>query len=193
MLAARPSWSNRPSAITSSAAACRPRSFLRMPSRAKPTTRCKCSAHFDESFLLLERVHMYAHRTARRAMLGLLLASTVGAIALPALAQDAGYQAAIANPARTDEDRKADAKRKPAEFLAFAKVRPGMNVLDVSAGGGATSALLAAAVGPSGKVYAQSPNPRPSWTPAPRPCPTSSPCSRPSTIRCRPARRRWTW
>jgi predicted methyltransferase len=104
---------------------------------------------------------MHAHRTARRAVLGLLLASTMGAIALPALAQDAGYQAAIANPARTDEDRKADAKRKPAEFLAFAKVRPGMNVLDVSAGGGATSALLAAAVGPSGKVYAQSPKPSP--------------------------------
>jgi len=104
---------------------------------------------------------MHAHRPARRAVLGLLLASTMGAIALPALAQDAGYQAAIANPARTDEDRKADAKRKPAEFLAFAKVRPGMNVLDVSAGGGATSALLAAAVGPSGKVYAQSPKPSP--------------------------------
>src|SRR5450830_1501319 len=91
---------------------------------------------------------MHAHRPARRAVLGLLLASTMGAIALPALAQDAGYQAAIANPARTDEDRKADAKRKPAEFLAFAKVRPGM-------------ALLAAAVGPSGKVYAQSPKPSP--------------------------------
>ena len=104
---------------------------------------------------------MHAHRTARRTVLGLLLASTMGAIALPALAQDADYQAAIANPARTDEDRKADAKRKPAEFLAFAKVRPGMKVLDVSAGGGATSALLAAAVGPSGKVYAQSPKPSP--------------------------------
>jgi predicted methyltransferase len=104
---------------------------------------------------------MHAHRTVRRAILGLLLASTFGAIALPAAAQDAGYAAAIANPARTDEDRKADAKRKPAEFLAFAKVRPGMNVLDVSAGGGATSALLAAAVGPGGKVYAQASKPSP--------------------------------
>ncbi len=104
---------------------------------------------------------MHAHRTVRRSILGLLLASTVGAIALPASAQDGGYAAAIANPARTDEDRKADAKRKPAEFLAFAKVRPGMNVLDVSAGGGATSSLLAAAVGPSGKVYAQASKPSP--------------------------------
>ncbi|MBC7453126.1 MAG: class I SAM-dependent methyltransferase [Massilia sp.] len=66
------------------------------------------------------------------------------------------YQAAIASPARSDDDRKGDAKRKPAEFLAFAKVRPGMLVLDMATGGGATAALLALAVGPSGTVWAQS-------------------------------------
>ena len=67
------------------------------------------------------------------------------------------YQAAIASPSRTDADRKDDAKRKPAEFLAFAQVRPGMKVLDVVTGGGATSELLALAVGPTGEVWAQSP------------------------------------
>ena len=104
-----------------------------------------------------------AYLTARRACSSLILASTLGAMlaSAPAIAQDSGYQAAIASPARTDDDRKGDAKRKPAEFLAFAKVRPGMNVLDVSAGGGATSALLAAAVGPKGTVYAQTPKPAP--------------------------------
>lgn len=76
-------------------------------------------------------------------------------------AASARYQAAIANPARTDDDRKGDAKRKPAEFLAFAKVRPGMKVLDVSTGAGATSALLAAAVGPGGEVWAQGATPSP--------------------------------
>lgn len=65
------------------------------------------------------------------------------------------YQAAVTSAARTDEDRKTDDKRKPAEFLAFAQVRPGMKVLDLAAGGGTTSALLAAAVGPSGEVWAQ--------------------------------------
>ena len=77
--------------------------------------------------------------------------------------QDAAarYQAAIANPARSADDRKGDARRKPAEFLAFAKVRPGMKVLDVSAGAGATSALLAAAVGPGGEVWAQVAKPSP--------------------------------
>ena len=102
-----------------------------------------------------------AYLTARRACCALVLAATSGAISAPVFAQQNTYQAAIANPARTEDDRKADAKRKPAEFLAFAKVRPGMNVLDVSAGGGATSALLAAAVGPKGMVLAQSPKASP--------------------------------
>lgn len=102
-----------------------------------------------------------AYQTARRACSVLLLASTLGAFAPSVFAQDSIYQAAIANPARTDEDRKGDARRKPAEFLAFAKVRPGMNVLDVAASGGSTAALLAAAVGPSGMVWAQSSKPSP--------------------------------
>ena len=73
----------------------------------------------------------------------------------------AQYQAAIDNPARTTDDRKSDAKRKPAQFLAFAQVRPGMKVLDVAAGGGTTAALLAAAVGPKGTVWAQNAKPSP--------------------------------
>ena len=88
----------------------------------------------------------------------LLLACCAAALAAPACASpelEKQYKAAIANPARTDDDRKGDAKRKPAEFLQFAKVRTGMKVLDVSAGAGATSALLAAAVGPTGEVWAQ--------------------------------------
>jgi predicted methyltransferase len=71
------------------------------------------------------------------------------------------YQAAIANPARTDADRETDAKRKPAEFLAFAQVRPGMKVLDLAAGSGTTAALLAAAVGSTGEVWAQVPKAAP--------------------------------
>ncbi|MET0856209.1 MAG: hypothetical protein ABWY27_05625, partial [Telluria sp.] len=105
---------------------------------------------------------MHQHRFARH-LFHALLAACAAVLAAPVLAQDAAaqYKAAIANPARLDDDRKADAKRKPAEFLAFAKVRPGMKVLDVAAGGGATSALLAAAVGPTGQVWAQSAKPSP--------------------------------
>jgi predicted methyltransferase len=68
-------------------------------------------------------------------------------------------RAAMENPIRTDRDRQMDASRKPAEFLAFAQVGPGMRVLDVSAGAGYTTQIMALAVGPTGKVWAQSPNP----------------------------------
>ena len=64
-------------------------------------------------------------------------------------------RAVVANPIRTDQDRRMDASRNPAEFLPFTGVAPGMMVLDVSAGGGYTSQLLALSVGPSGKVWAQ--------------------------------------
>jgi len=48
-----------------------------------------------------------------------------------------------------------DASRRPAEFLPFTMVKPGMQVLDVAAGGGYTSQLMALSVGPTGKVWAQ--------------------------------------
>jgi predicted methyltransferase len=68
-------------------------------------------------------------------------------------------QAVIASPIRTDQDRRMDASRKPAQFLPFTGVEPGMVVLDVSAGGGYTSQLLALSVGPEGKLFAQRPAP----------------------------------
>lgn len=68
-------------------------------------------------------------------------------------------QAAIADPIRTDQDRRMDASRNPAEFLPFTGVEPGMMVLDVSAGAGYTSQLLALSVGPGGKLFAQRPAP----------------------------------
>ena len=69
------------------------------------------------------------------------------------------YQKVIASPIRTDQDQRMDASRHPAEFLPFTQVQPGMRVLDVSAGAGYTSQLLALAVGPAGMVWAQTPNP----------------------------------
>lgn len=84
-----------------------------------------------------------------------LVAAVMAACVLPsASAQFTAFQGAIEHKAR-EGDRKDDAKRKPAEFLAFAQVKPGMQVLDVAAGGGSTSQLLALAVGERGTVYAQ--------------------------------------
>ena len=97
-------------------------------------------------------------RFAATLMLGALAACTT----LPgddARTAAARYDAVIASPLRTDQDRRMDAPRHPAEFLAFTQVKPGMRVLDVSTGGGYTSQLLALAIGPGGTLYAQAPNP----------------------------------
>jgi predicted methyltransferase len=62
----------------------------------------------------------------------------------------------VGSPDRSAADRKNDLRRKPEEMLAFIGVRPGMLALDISAGGGYTTELIARAVGPAGRVYAQS-------------------------------------
>src|SRR5436190_13868472 len=67
----------------------------------------------------------------------------------------------VASPDRSDADRANDRRRKPELMLAFIGVRPGMVAMDLSAGGGYTTELLARAVGPSGKVYGQSAPPDP--------------------------------
>jgi predicted methyltransferase len=61
----------------------------------------------------------------------------------------------VAAPDRTDDDRKLDAGRKPAELLRFIDLRPGMRVGELFAGGGYTTELLVRAVGPTGVVYAE--------------------------------------
>jgi len=72
---------------------------------------------------------------------------------------DDTYRAMLASPVRIDRDRTFDERRHPVELLQFAGVRPGMRVLDIATGGGYTSQLLALAVGPSGKLWAQTPQP----------------------------------
>jgi predicted methyltransferase len=74
------------------------------------------------------------------------------------------YRAIVADPVRTEADRTMDARRHPVELLQFAQVRPGMQVLDIVAGGGYTSQLLALAVAPGGKVWAQAGTPNPTLT-----------------------------
>ena len=74
------------------------------------------------------------------------------------------YRAIVADPVRTERDRGMDARRHPEELLQFAQVRPGMQVLDIVAGAGYTSQLLALAVAPGGKAWAQSATPSPTLT-----------------------------
>lgn len=73
------------------------------------------------------------------------------------------YRQAIASPVRTNDDRAADARRNPLAFLQFAGVKPGMQMLDVSAGDGYTTQLLALVGGTGGTVWAQMPSMRPGF------------------------------
>ena len=67
------------------------------------------------------------------------------------------YAALIAAPDRSAADRDADKRRDPLPILKFAAPRPGMNVLDMGAGGGYSTELMARAVAPNGVVYGQYP------------------------------------
>lgn len=64
------------------------------------------------------------------------------------------YRAIVAAADRAAADREMDARRNPEQMLVFIEVRPGMRALDMGAGGGYTTELLARAVGPQGRVYA---------------------------------------
>jgi predicted methyltransferase len=86
----------------------------------------------------------------------------VGAAAL--FANDSGrtqpspdYAAILAALDRSDADLQADKRRNPIPLLEFAGLRPGMKVLDMGAGGGYSSELIARVVAPDGVVYAQNP------------------------------------
>jgi predicted methyltransferase len=58
---------------------------------------------------------------------------------------------------RTEEDRRIDPGRRPAELLTFLRIEPGMRVGELAAGAGYTAELLARAVAPNGIVYAENP------------------------------------
>tara|TARA_A100001391_G_scaffold139407_4_gene97681 strand:- start:4854 stop:5642 length:789 start_codon:yes stop_codon:yes gene_type:complete len=67
------------------------------------------------------------------------------------------YMQAVTDISRGD-DQQYDAKRKPAELLAFAQIDKGEVVGDYIMGGGYVTRLLATAVGADGKVYAFQPS-----------------------------------
>jgi predicted methyltransferase len=97
--------------------------------------------------------------TSRRMVLSILSGTAIalasGCALLPGGGDAVDVEALLVSPLRSENDRVADARRKPAELISFAQVRRGMTVLDVSAGGGYTTQVMALAVGPQGKVWAQ--------------------------------------
>jgi predicted methyltransferase len=84
-----------------------------------------------------------------------LLLTLSGAPGVALAAPSPAILAAVAHEDRPSADRKADARRKPAEILDFAGLGPGMQVADLMAGDGWYTELLSHLVGPEGRVYAQ--------------------------------------
>jgi len=86
------------------------------------------------------------------------LAVSLGIAVCAAQAQGApDYAALIAATDRSDADRQADQRRDPLPLLQFIGAGPGMKVLDMGAGGGYSTELMARAVAPNGKVWGQFP------------------------------------
>jgi len=102
-------------------------------------------------------MHVTLHRPDRL-FAAFIAAGLILGIAAPSQsvhAQTPDYAALIAAPDRTEADRQTDARRDPLKLLAFIGVKTGQIVLDMGAGGGYSTELMARAVGPDGKVYAQ--------------------------------------
>jgi predicted methyltransferase len=74
----------------------------------------------------------------------------------PVVVSDA-IRAVVGAKDRTDEDRKLDAGRHPAELLAFLGAAPGQRIVEIGSYQGYMAELLGRAVMPTGKVYAQDP------------------------------------
>ena len=63
-------------------------------------------------------------------------------------------EALLSSESRTEQDKEADARREPAEFMTFLDLQSGMHVLDVFSGGGYYTEIASAAVGEKGSVDA---------------------------------------
>lgn len=79
------------------------------------------------------------------------------ALALGACATAPDFKALVASGDRSEADRAIDQRRAPVDLLAFYGLRPGMRAADLSAGGGYNTELMARAVAPGGRVWAQTP------------------------------------
>ena len=104
----------------------------------------------------------------RRGAIAALAMTLLGVSVSAAAGVPANITAAVADNARPDEDKQRDANRKPGETLAFAGVRAGEQIGELTPGGGYFSRILSKAVGPKGHVFAIVP-PRLPTAPADQP------------------------
>jgi len=96
-------------------------------------------------------------RAYRRFLIHPLTALGIAALVSACAVTAPNYSDIVAAPDRSDADRLNDQRRKPVDLYGFTGARPGMKVLDMGAGGGYSTELLARAVAPGGIVYSQTP------------------------------------
>jgi len=96
-------------------------------------------------------------RAYRRFFIHPLTALGIAALVSACAATAPNYSDIVAAPDRSDADRLNDQRRKPVELYGFTGARPGMKVLDMGAGGGYSTELLARSIAPGGIVYSQTP------------------------------------
>jgi predicted methyltransferase len=87
----------------------------------------------------------------------LVAAALLAAMPAVATAAPAKVAAAVASADRPEAARKLDDSRKPADVLGFLELEAGDRALDVMAGNGYYTELMAKAVGPKGSVVALEP------------------------------------
>jgi predicted methyltransferase len=91
-------------------------------------------------------------------MLALIAANLPRGNAIAADPQKQAVAAAVIDPSRPASDTLRDANRKPGETLTFVGLKPGDKIGDYATGVGYFTRLFAAAVGPTGHVYASVPS-----------------------------------
>jgi predicted methyltransferase len=101
--------------------------------------------------MILTAAREVAVRAGAAIAIGLAILVSTDAVAVRA--QD--YPAIVALPDRTDADRQTDKRRDPVNLLAFTEAKAGWTVLDMGAGAGYSTELMARSVGPTGRVYSQ--------------------------------------
>jgi predicted methyltransferase len=101
--------------------------------------------------MLLATARQFAVRAGAAATIGLAILVLI--VATPVRAQD--YAAIVALPDRTDADRQTDKRRDPVNLLTFTGPKAGWTVLDMGAGAGYSTELIARSVGLTGKIYGQ--------------------------------------
>lgn len=99
----------------------------------------------------------------RQTVLAVLLALALPAVALAQVSNPHGgaitatVQKGVNDPARA-ADKSNDARRKVAQVMAFAEVKPGQKVVELIPGSGYFTRVFSAIVGPQGHVYTVWPN-----------------------------------